>query len=250
MTTLFKEAEKCLLCGQSHEYVRVGSTNEFGSPDLDTRPPEMRRSTMPYWIRRCPSCGYCAPEVSEGPGEVERVVESREYRKQLGDRMYPELANSFLCWAMIQEEVGDYARAGWAALHAAWACDDEGTPEASRLCRLRAIELFRQARSKGDTFIEGQGAEQVIMADLLRRSGQFEQVGAMYQEGLPPNDPIGGLQAKPGKIVRDVLDFQKALALLKDDRRHRIEEAVKQTPDRFNRGQAPAGERAIRRPKA
>lgn len=219
MTTLFRTREMCLICGQSHEYVGIASTNEFGSPDLDTRPPEMRRSTILYWIRRCPSCGYCAPQVSEGPQEAKEVVISETYRRQLEDPLYPELANSFLCWALIQERAGSDARAGWAALHAAWVCDDQGASEAARRCRLRALELFRRSQARGRPFIEGRGAAQVILADLLRRSGRFEEVEAVCEEGLRTN---------PIPVVREVLAFQKRLALLKDDRGHRIEEAVTQ----------------------
>lgn len=223
MTTLFKTTEACLICGQSHEYVGIGSTNEFGSPDLDTRPPEMRRSTILYWIRRCPSCGYCAPQVSEGPQEAKELIACEAYRQQLDDPSYPELANRFLCWALIQERAGSDARAGWAALHAAWACDDQGASEAARRCRLRALELFRRSQAKGRPFIEGRGAEQILLADLLRRSGRFEEVEAVCEEGL---------RANPNKLVREVLAFQKRLALLKDDRAHRIEEAVTQGPCR------------------
>ena len=237
MTTLFKETETCLVCGQSHDYVGIGSTNRFGSPDLDTRPPEMMRSTMPYWIRCCPSCGYCAPRVSEGPELVKSVVRAERYVRQRDDPAFPELANSFLCWAIVQEELGDLAGAGWAALRAAWACDDQGTPEAARQCRLRAVELFRQARAKGASFMEGRGDEQALLADLLRRSGQFEQVEAICQEGL---------QANPSKTIRDMLTFQKALALRKDDKRHRIEEAVEQPP-RSVRGRSLPQGKAIRR---
>jgi len=233
MTTLFKTTETCRICGQSHEYVGIGSTNEFGSPDLDTRPPEMRRSTILYWVRRCPSCGYCAPQVSEGPEEAKEIVASEEYRRQLDDRAYPELANRFLCWALIQERVGSYARAGWAALHAAWACDDQGASEAARRCRLRALELFRQSQAQGKPFIEGRGAEQVLLADLLRRSGCFEQVAAVCQEGL---------RANPTQLVREVLAFQEVLARLKDDRAHRIEEAIQgHQPRKFSASSSKRG---------
>jgi hypothetical protein len=41
----------------------VSTTNEIGSRDLDNRPAEMMRSTIQYWICRCPKCGYCAPDI-------------------------------------------------------------------------------------------------------------------------------------------------------------------------------------------
>jgi hypothetical protein len=223
MTTLHQEMETCFVCGQTHEYVHVGSTNAFGSPDLDTRPPEMQRSTMPYWVQRCPSCGYCAPDVSEGPERAREIIQSSAYRQQLQDPSYPELADSFLCAALIQEDAGQYADAGWAALHAAWACDDEGTPSSARAARQRAIALFRRAQDEDQDFIEGPGAAQALLSDLLRRSAQFDEVAAIYEEGL---------QAKPSKIIRQVLEFGLALAALKDARSHRIEEATEPAPPR------------------
>lgn len=37
---------KCAVCGKESEQITLASTNTFGSPDLDLRPPEMKRSTM------------------------------------------------------------------------------------------------------------------------------------------------------------------------------------------------------------
>lgn len=75
-----------------NQYTDIGSTNEFGSPDLDTRPPEMRRSTIFAWVQRCPQCGYCACDVSKAPSQAEALVRSSEYIRQLSDSIYPELA--------------------------------------------------------------------------------------------------------------------------------------------------------------
>ena len=85
--------------------------------------------------------------------------------------------------------------------------------------------------------MEGRGDEQALLADLLRRSGRFEQEEAICQEGL---------QANPSQTIRDMLAFQKALALRKDDKRHRIEEAVEQPP-RSVRGRSLPQGKAIRR---
>lgn len=124
MTTLYKEKARCAVCGTETEYTCIGSTNAFGSPDLDTRPPERHRSTIFAWVQRCPECGYCGSDVSQAPSQAASVVSSPEYTRQLSDSTYPELANKFLCKALIDERSGDYAAAAWALIHAAWACDD------------------------------------------------------------------------------------------------------------------------------
>ena len=51
MTTLGTASAACAVCGTVSEYTVIQSTSRFGSPDLDTRPPEMERSTLPYWVR-------------------------------------------------------------------------------------------------------------------------------------------------------------------------------------------------------
>ena len=47
MTTVDEAKRKCALCGETSTHIEVMSTNTFGGvPDLDTRPPEMMRSTF------------------------------------------------------------------------------------------------------------------------------------------------------------------------------------------------------------
>jgi len=119
MTTHYEKKVRCSECGAENEYTCIGSTNVFGSPDLDTRPPEMQRSTTFAPIQRCPECGYCASEVSTTHPEARAVVGGKEYRDQLNDPTYPELANSFLCKAMVDRESKDFSAATWAFIHAA-----------------------------------------------------------------------------------------------------------------------------------
>jgi len=63
MTTLTPDAMRCALCGELSEHLVVGSSSSFGPPDLDTRPAELVRSTLPYWVRQGPVCGYCASDL-------------------------------------------------------------------------------------------------------------------------------------------------------------------------------------------
>lgn len=216
MTTLFNEKEQCLLCGATSDHTAIGSTNQFGSPDLDTRPPEMQRSTIPFWIRRCPVCGYCAPSLNQGPPAAKTIITGQQYRQQLEHPHYPEKANSFLCWAIIQAEVGNYVEAGWSALHAAWFCDDT-KPAVAHVCRNRALELFECAKVKGVTFVQGVGAEEAVLADLLRRSGQFDKVKPVCESGI---------SKQPIEVIVQVLTYQLALAANHDLGCFTIQQAV------------------------
>ena len=70
MTTMHEEKVQCCVCGKKNNHEVVGSSYSHGSSDLDTRPPEMTRSTIYYSIQRCPSCGYSASDLSECSGDV------------------------------------------------------------------------------------------------------------------------------------------------------------------------------------
>ena len=40
----------CANCQGQNEQIIIGSTNQFGSPDLDLRPPETARGTILHWL--------------------------------------------------------------------------------------------------------------------------------------------------------------------------------------------------------
>lgn len=65
MTTTFPQTIKCAICGASNEVFVLGSTNSFGSPDLDLRPPGMARNNLPIEIQTCSNCGFSAHDISD-----------------------------------------------------------------------------------------------------------------------------------------------------------------------------------------
>ena len=72
--------------------------------------------------------------------------------------------------------------------------------------------------SKRLSFAEDGSVEEAILADLYRRSGKFDQVAAICKQGIAK---------KPIAIIRQVLEYQIALASQQDKECHRIEEASK-----------------------
>lgn len=219
MTTLLQVKETCFVCSTEGEYTSIGSTNEFGSRDLDLRPAEMMRSTMSYWVRCCPSCGCCGGTVSEGPALAKELVRSPGYIAQLHDAAYPELANHFLCAGLIQAADGEEAGAGECALHAAWACDDvHSTPQADA-CRIKAIEHFKSGLGRGKWFAEEPVAASLMLADLYRHIGQFGEVARVCAEGL---------RVQPGEPFTTLLRVQQALAQSQDRQTYTIEQALDQ----------------------
>lgn len=132
------------------------------------------------------------------------------------EKTYPKTASKFLRWAMIQEAAGDHGDAGWAAVQAAWVCDDDDEANSkAKTSRQRAVGLFEQARRNGIGFAESSGAEDAIMADLLIRSGDFEKVEALCNQSL---------NKEQEEFVEQILKFQLYLSRNKDAKCYTIEE--------------------------
>jgi len=218
VTTIFEEEVTCALCGQRQTVSEIGSTNSFGAMDLDTRPPEMRRSTMPYWVHECAECGFVSPELEKSVATDAKRVATAEYRRELerGDRA--RLANRFVCRALLEEAAGDFASAAWRRLHAAWACDDEEQAEEARLQRLAALALFERGRAGSVPAMKSMaGGDEVLLADLARRAGQFEQAIAYCAAGLAlPDVPA---------FVTSLLMLEQELVRARDTGRHSVDEA-------------------------
>ena len=217
MTTLHQANFFCSLCRTETEYTGIGSTNAFGSPDLDTRPPEMQRSTIFAWVQRCPECGYCASDVSVTRPRAQAVVIGQAYKDQLNDPTYPELATSFLCKAMLDWESKDFAAATWALIHAAWACDDSNHAEQSMACRQKAVDMLMLAEERSQQVAGQDGASTAILIDLLRRSGQVHQARQVISASR------GGIAED---IIARILDYQTVLLDTNDLSCHTIAEAL------------------------
>ena len=150
MTTIFQEEVNCGLCGHRQVVNEIGSTNSFGAMDLDTRPPEMRRSTMAYWVHECEECGFVAAEFAKSVATDAARVATAEYRQALERADRDRLANRFVCRSLLDEAAGDLVSSGWRRLHAAWACDDAEQAEEARVQRLAALGLIERARAQGE----------------------------------------------------------------------------------------------------
>jgi hypothetical protein len=222
MTTIFPHEATCFVCGTQSTHPVLGSTNEFGSRDLDLRPAPMKRSTMEMWVQRCPSCGYCAGSIAAGPDVAKQIVRSSAYLAQLADSAYPALARQFLCCSLILAGSAEEAAAGDAALHAAWVCDDAGADTAAAACRLKAIGHFQSGRSQGKWWPDNAAAESLLLADLHRRRGQFEEVARFCEEGL---------RGQPQELLRSLLLAEQQFARDADRKVYTIEQALQGQKD-------------------
>ena len=118
---------------------------------------------------------------------------------------------------MIQDHNGNHEFAALHCLHAAWILDDAGDDSWARECRTRAISGFRRARDHGQSFQEDPGGEEALLADLLRRTGEFQKTVDICENGLSKD---------PAEIIRKVLRFQQELAQNRDSGRYTIADAA------------------------
>jgi hypothetical protein len=217
MTTTMKMFVGCRVCGKASPQFGIGSTSAYGFADLDSRPPEMRRSTIGYWVHRCPVCGCCAADLETAPESAGTLVESAHYRIQLHDEDFPELANSFLCSAMLLEADEKYVESAWASIHAAWACDDARAVTSGTRCRDEGVRLVRLVREEGLALSDQPSSDPAILVDLLRRAGRFA-------EGIQEVD--GALVHSEDETVRTLLRYQRSLLLKADRGLYTVEAAL------------------------
>ncbi len=218
MTTIFQRSVSCAHCGAKNEVVELGSTNSFGSMDLDMRPPPMERDTLAQQIHRCEECGYCAPDLEQRVGQ-DGLVGSHEYRAILSEESYPGLASMFIAYAFLAESSGDLAASAWGHRNAAWVCDDQEKTfaNASLKCRNEVLRFLKAMHLNGQSFTNDRVTDSILELDLLRRSCQFDETlvhaTALSNTDLP--DVLGAISA-----------FQQRLAEAGDSSCYTVSDAI------------------------
>ena len=169
--------ECCAVCGRHSRHDHLMSLSGGGASDLDGRPARSLRHIVEYQVHRCPSCGYCAPTISEASPRAGYLVASDVYQEQLADPSLPHLAQSLLCAAMVCEaEESLSQRVLQLRLQAAWACDDGGSAEGAARCRLAVAEAIQNMERFGGHFHVNDGrADYALLADVYRRAGELDE---------------------------------------------------------------------------
>jgi hypothetical protein len=203
MPTVFMMMKPCYVCGTQSRWPDIGSPGSYhGARDLDTRPSAAQRSSIYMWVQRCLKCGYCAPDIAQGDPAAKEVIKRPAYKQQLAHADFSETADSFLCRALILEEVGDYVEAGWASVYAAWVSDDNGFSESAAACRVRALTHFRKAQAEEMPFAASRSEEVRLLVDLLRRSNQFDEARKLAEVELALEH-----DEETGKVLQYQLDL-------------------------------------------
>ncbi len=176
------------------------------APDLDMRPGEPVRSTLPDWLQACGICHAAAPDLSALPPEAKAVVESPAYRALSTEAAEDTLL--FRRWAMICLAAGDKATAAEATLQAAWAADD-------------AADMVEAAKLRRDVAaLWGDPPDlptALRLLDVLRRAGEFAAVEAKGAKMAG-----GGLDGLASAVVA----FQRARAAERDVGSHLLSSAA------------------------
>jgi hypothetical protein len=218
VTTHFESEVTCAVCGSEQTVTVVGSTNAVGPMDLDTRPPEMKRSTLHAWVHECEECGYVAADLGDAAEARQTAPLWHAYLSELNRADRPRVANRFVCRSLFDEAAGEYAAAGWRRLHAAWACDDAGRADDAREQRLAALECFERARAAGQRILQSViGGDALLLADIARRAGDFGRAAAYVAAGLA--------QAEVPARVTKLLLLERRLIEMRDASRHSVDES-------------------------
>ena len=212
MSTLYDRPVRCAICGRETDCTEIGTTNAFGSPDLDLRPPEMQRSTLPFWIQKCSFCGYTATDLSKTEETDPAYLSSPEYTR-CEDLPLPEgRCRHFYQYYLLGRQRGDREAQLFGLRCAFWICDDLDELWMAEVLRGKAIQLLDEHPEEDP---EQREREMVMRADLLRRSGQFQRLLDEYR----------GFEAK-APIHRAILRYELRCARMEDDRAHTVREAA------------------------
>ena len=209
MTTILPCEYECSVCGQTSKHYEIGSTNTWGYQDMDTRPPEMMRSTISNWIQECPHCGYVSQHICDEMQIEREYLDSEEYINCSGIDFKDDLSKRFYRHYLISLKTNDIPEAFYAALHCAWTCDDNCDKNAVPMRKIAvglADKLMESDRQKNETLL-------VMKSDLMRRSGEFEELINQFS-GISLDE----------ELFNRIIEFQIERAREKDDSCYTLEE--------------------------
>lgn len=215
MSTWMYKDVICGCCGEETTISEMGSYFVIGYSDLDGRPPEPKRTALRHEIHTCPHCGYTAPDLADPVPNAKEIISTEAYKNCNGLQIGSEAAKEFVRWAILCSHTGDATGEMYAYVHAAWACDDAPDPEPAKRLRAIAAEQLMALPKKEMGTSEVESAY-LLLADLLRRSGQFHRV---FEE-------VASVRFQDPEIVHAVY-FELKRAFRKDDKRYAFAEGRK-----------------------
>ena len=119
---------------------------------------------------------------------------------------------------MIEDKAGDRKTAIYSAICAGWASDDAKMPSAAAAARKTSIQRIIEINAANEKYARQQGGDELLVADMYRRNGEFEQAEQFIKKGLAIE--------KAEDIIKTALKFERELVEKKDTDVHKVSEAV------------------------
>jgi len=173
----------------------INTWNPFTSflPDRNT-PLDLRPAGMDWYLFQdsligcleCPEClesGRIKPGINDGIPVADTIG--------LPGRFWSIMSGA--------QDSDDIMTAMIVALHASWWSDDQGQTTSAREFRSSAIRTAQSWHQNGNRFSSPPGLDEVMIADLFRRSCNFNQV---------PDIVKAGMSKSPDPLVAEALKFQ------------------------------------------
>jgi len=214
MTMVRTEHKTCCVCGETIPVSVCLSYSQFGKtgPTLDGW-----HSGVPYgcMVEFCRHCGYASHDIAESPVQP-GVMNTKPYRDILKQRWIDDSCKAYLCVAQFKAADGDFKGAFWASIRAAWICDNDGYWQGAEDYRTKALEMMRRSHEKGGIVSDTSVRDGLLQADLLRRTGSFQQAKDAVMRTLKCN---------PDAELMRLLRFEQRLIEQVDKAAHWAKEA-------------------------
>jgi hypothetical protein len=222
MTTLDTHTVTCANCKTDSEQTSIMSTNEFGSPDLDLRPPEMARGTFYYWLQECTDCGYVSRDISEIDAPTSALLGSNQFACIAADTTSSELMKRFLKRAFLDQELENLEAAAHYFLFAAWVADDERAGSAKEH-RAKSASLFERVIAGLPAGSEAFAGTSTRLIDIYRRAEEWQKAITVADSLLSAdrNETIC-----LDETIKAVVEFGKKQAAEKNAGCFTVEEAM------------------------
>lgn len=218
MTTMDQSQRTCSVCGKKSKQTAIMSTNQFGSPDLDLRPPEMMRSTMAYWVEECPHCHYAYPSIETKVEGAEALLNELSLMDGPWKSRTGSLTKRFMTASHIAECASQVMEAAEYALNAAWDADDSQDDASARDCRGRAASLLENALANEEIEADEKIGHSTRLVDIMRRSQKWDPASELAKSLLMQN---------PSSPIDKILEFQIDACRRKDAACYKISDVIK-----------------------
>ena len=218
MSIFNQEELRCAVCGHVSSYYMCGSMSCFGDKHLDTRPGW--HNPRSECFLQCDDCKYVAPNLEEETPITLDWVKRKEYAQLEGYTFESNASQRMFRRYLIDEYLQDAESCFWDLLSVAWGCDSFWEKENARMCRKMALSIVEE----NHLFEDGKPENQILLADLYRRSGDFHQVEERFA-----NLDLGEEE------LNKLLQFEVEKAREQDTKRYTVKNALGESDEILDR---------------